>query len=209
MGRIKLFDKEFFFRTASALILVPLVIAIIINGGGPLNALVIILTILMSYEWNELVSKSAKVRLWQLIGIIYITVPMVSLLWISSTIDGSRWIIALLIVVWSTDIGGYLVGRTVGGIKLVPSISPNKTWSGFLGGIFLALITSNIMKEFSLIYIVLLSITAQISDLLESKIKRIFNVSDSGNMIPGHGGILDTVDGLVLSVPLLLVIKVF
>lgn len=109
--------------------------------------------------------------------------------------------------VWAADIFAYIVGRTVGGPKLMPRVSPKKTWSGFLGGaagavIVGALVASHLFEANTTLFAGLAFITAlaaQAGDLLESHIKRRFNVKDSSNLIPGHGGILDRVDGLVLS----------
>ena len=109
--------------------------------------------------------------------------------------------------VWAADIFAYIVGRTVGGPKLMPRVSPKKTWSGFLGGaagavIVGALVASYLFEGNTVLFAGLAFLTAlaaQVGDLLESYIKRRFNVKDSSNLIPGHGGILDRVDGLVFS----------
>ena len=109
--------------------------------------------------------------------------------------------------VWAADIFAYVVGRTVGGPKLMPRVSPKKTWSGFLGGaagavIIGGLVASYLFEGSAFLFAALAFVTAlaaQVGDLLESHIKRLFNVKDSSNLIPGHGGILDRVDGLVLS----------
>ncbi|MBO8159384.1 phosphatidate cytidylyltransferase [Thermosyntropha sp.] len=116
------------------------------------------------------------------------------------------------ILTWSTDIGGYFFGKRWGRHKMAPNLSPKKTWEGAAGGIFLAdLAVLAFFKitgifEFNIIYIVLLglstSIIAQIGDLFASSIKRFFQVKDSGNIIPGHGGILDRFDSFMLVIPL-------
>lgn len=113
-----------------------------------------------------------------------------------------------ILLVWITDIGAYVVGRLVGGAKLAPRVSPNKTWSGFCGGIILAMCVTpqlvsvcGIQDVFKLsVYVVagLLSVCAHVGDLLESGAKRFFGVKDSGSLIPGHGGLLDRLDSLLM-----------
>lgn len=113
----------------------------------------------------------------------------------------------LCFAVWAADIFAYAAGRTLGGPKLMPRVSPKKTWSGFIGGalgavIIGALVATYLFEANITLFAVLALITAfaaQIGDLLESYIKRSFNVKDSSNLIPGHGGILDRVDGLILA----------
>ena len=111
---------------------------------------------------------------------------------------------------WATDIGAYLVGRTFGGPKLAPAISPNKTWSGAIGGLACgvggALLAARLLDVgFSpvtiLIAAAIVSIASQLGDLFESWWKRVFGVKDSGGLIPGHGGILDRIDGVLLASP--------
>ena len=121
--------------------------------------------------------------------------------------NGIGLLFFLCFAVWAADIFAYIVGRTVGGPKLMPRVSPKKTWSGFLGGatgavIVGAMVASYLFEAGTVLFAALAFITAlaaQVGDLLESYIKRRFNVKDSSNLIPGHGGILDRVDGLVLS----------
>ena len=109
-----------------------------------------------------------------------------------------------------------IVGKTFGGPKLAPIISPKKTWSGLLGGVLVSmlvgLICSIMFKGSATFFIILsgiLAVIEQISDLLESKFKRHFNVKDSGNLIPGHGGIMDRVDGLTLTAPIVALLVLF
>jgi phosphatidate cytidylyltransferase len=114
-------------------------------------------------------------------------------------------IILLYAVVWSTDIAAYFVGRAVGGPKLLPQVSPKKTWSGAVGGTLAAVIVVVIVaKAAGLTAVaaigliaVALSIVAQVGDLFESFLKRRFGAKDSGHLIPGHGGLMDRLDGFV------------
>lgn len=119
--------------------------------------------------------------------------------------SGLLAILFLFAVVWATDILAYFVGRRIGGPKLAPAISPGKTWSGAIGGAIggvlggiAVVVAADIGKGVLLAFIaLLLSIVAQIGDLFESAIKRRHGAKDSSNIIPGHGGVMDRVDGLV------------
>lgn len=122
------------------------------------------------------------------------------------------YIILALVIVWVTDSGAYFTGRKIGKRKLWPEISPNKTIEGFVGGIVLAVIGAVIMQLIApfdvswlmlLFVVVVSSIFGQMGDLVESAIKRHYNVKDSGSLLPGHGGILDRFDSLLFVLPLL------
>ncbi|MBT2731485.1 phosphatidate cytidylyltransferase [Carnobacterium sp. ISL-102] len=126
--------------------------------------------------------------------------------------SGLDLLLFVLFVVWATDIGAYLIGRKLGKHKLAPSISPNKTIEGALGGVVMALIVAfvyltyypqnyNIGWMLTLTFI--LSIAGQLGDLVESAFKRYYGVKDSGNLLPGHGGILDRFDSLLFVLPVI------
>ena len=116
-------------------------------------------------------------------------------------------IIFIFAVVWGTDIMAYFTGRAIGGPKLAPRISPGKTWSGAIGGTISAVIFGSIVILLAsetltiglVVFTILLSVGSQIGDLFESFIKRRFGVKDSSRLIPGHGGVMDRVDGLVVA----------
>ncbi len=122
--------------------------------------------------------------------------------------DGLVAIAYVFVLVWATDTGAYFAGRTLGGPKLWPAVSPKKTWSGAVGGLVAAAIVGAIFGAgegrdavLPLVGIaLLLSVASQAGDLAESAMKRHFDVKDSGSLIPGHGGIMDRVDGLVIAV---------
>lgn len=147
---------------------------------------------------------------WIGLGIVYCWAPVYALAWLRASEHGLWWVAWVLLVVWGTDIGAYFVGRAVGGAKLVPHISPNKTWSGLVGGMVLAAVAAAVAARWFAMESVLalaiaaagLAVVAQAGDIAESAIKRHFGKKDSGWIIPGHGGILDRVDGLVLVTPL-------
>ncbi|MCC7260672.1 MAG: phosphatidate cytidylyltransferase [Alphaproteobacteria bacterium] len=151
---------------------------------------------------------------WPVLGMVYVVLPIASLLLLRNYFpQGMTLVFWLFAAVWATDIGGYAAGKTLGGPKLAPSISPSKTWSGLLGGMVLAAIAGAVFAPYlgGMSMIVWagvsagMAVVAQLGDLLESKIKRMFNVKDSGSLIPGHGGLLDRVDGIVTVAPLVLI----
>lgn len=142
---------------------------------------------------------------WLVGGIIYAGAPSASLAFLRGADDGG-FLAALILfaTVWATDIFAYFVGRSLGGPKLAPSISPGKTWSGAIGGLAAAVAAAMAVAAWYgpagspvfPVVIALVSIWSQLGDLFESWVKRRFGVKDSGTMIPGHGGMMDRVDGL-------------
>lgn len=146
---------------------------------------------------------------FSLLGLCYAALPVLSLIWISQNYGG--WVVLwLMIIVWAMDIGAYFAGKTIGGPKMAPGISPNKTWAGLFGGTVTAMISGLAAAHFSgfdfqalwlLPVAAVLAIWSQIGDLAESALKRHFKVKDSGAIIPGHGGVMDRVDGVVFAAP--------
>ena len=141
-----------------------------------------------------------------LIGPIYLCLPFIFLYSIILSQNGLDITLWFLLIVWVTDSFSYIGGKLLGGKKLILSLSPNKTWSGFISGILVSCLVSAIcfyMKNYSitngLVYGFVLALSTQFGDLLESWIKRKHLVKDSGILIPGHGGFLDRVDGLLFS----------
>jgi phosphatidate cytidylyltransferase len=142
-------------------------------------------------------------------GVLYIGLPVLAMVWLrNDPAGGLSHVLWLLLVVWATDICAYLVGRSVGGPRLAPRISPGKTWSGLLGGMagaglvggLAALASGNGFWRAATLGTVL-AVVAQTGDLFESGLKRRAGVKDSGRLIPGHGGLLDRIDGLVFAAP--------
>jgi phosphatidate cytidylyltransferase len=143
-------------------------------------------------------------------GLPYVGLTMLSLAWLHDPFNGG-WpmVFFVFFTVWSTDIGAYAVGRSLKGPRLWPSISPNKTWSGFFGGLGFAAIVAlclsqafNASRPVQVVEIAIgLSLLGQGGDLFESAMKRRFGVKDSGNLIPGHGGMLDRIDALLWVAP--------
>ena len=154
-------------------------------------------------------------------GTIYIILPFLSLIWLRNQPEiGATVVVWLFLVVWASDVFAYLIGRTVGGVKLAPSISPRKTWAGLFGGLggagFIGGVTGAYLIAFqefvfdtwalSVFCGILVGFLAQIGDLWESWLKRRRMLKDSGNIIPGHGGLLDRLDGLLISTPAMAVL---
>jgi phosphatidate cytidylyltransferase len=151
----------------------------------------------------------SKGQPWLSGGTIYLGLPCVALIWLRNDASTGRDLVLWLVVlVWAADIGAYLSGRLIGGPRLAPSVSPNKTWAGLAGGVGLAAATSagfaganghpQLLGPAALG--ALLGCVAQAGDLAESWVKRRFGVKDTSALIPGHGGLLDRVDGLLMVV---------
>lgn len=146
------------------------------------------------------------------LGVAYVGVPALSLIWLRAAPElGLSAVLWLLVVVWTTDTAAYFAGRGIGGPRLAPRISPSKTWSGLCGGMLGAALTGalttwlfgseRLLQAAGLGAV--LAVVAQLGDLAESAAKRAARVKDSGSLIPGHGGILDRVDGLLFAAPAL------
>jgi phosphatidate cytidylyltransferase len=194
-------------RVAAAIVLMPIAILAILFSTDLFDFLALLIAILMTAEWLEMTKNQPNKKRWQLFGLLYILIPLFCAMKIRHY-DGQilLWMFA---IIWTTDIFAFFVGRKLGGPKLIPKVSPNKTWSGLIGGVFasalIGLISKLMFANGSVLFFMtastLLSILEQISDLCESKIKRICRVKDSGSIIPGHGGIIDRLDGMILLAP--------
>ena len=148
-----------------------------------------------------------------LLGPIYVSLPLAMLMYMDRYHpQGKLWIFFLLAVIFASDIGAFYCGRLFGKHKLYEAISPGKTWEGAVGGLFFSIIAALWFVQILhlrridlniLILVVILSLAGQIGDLAESMLKRSHGVKDSGKILPGHGGILDRIDGLLFSIPIL------
>ncbi len=143
---------------------------------------------------------------WSYIGVCYVGFPVIALIVLrSDSLYGTLAVLWVFVIVWAADIMAYFAGRTIGGPKLAPTISPKKTWAGLGGAVAGSAVASAAFAYFAQLEgVVLLTLLAgalaiveQGGDLFESALKRSFDVKDSGRLIPGHGGVIDRVDGLV------------
>jgi phosphatidate cytidylyltransferase len=180
---------------ALAVFVVPLVYAFPLLGGVGRTAVALLASGAM------LVALSGSGRMG--FGLLYAGLPALALLFLRDQPLGIGLTLWTLAVVWATDIGAYFAGRAIGGPKLAPAISPNKTWAGLVGGIVAAAIIGALLAiafelPANLAYLGgLMAILAQMGDLYESWLKRRAGLKDSGSLLPGHGGVLDRLDGLV------------
>jgi phosphatidate cytidylyltransferase len=189
-------------RSISAVALIGLALLATVVGGYFFAVLVAAAATAVFYEWDRLVR--AWGLGWRISGFFYALLPAVALLWVRDRAeDGLALVLWIFITTWATDIGAYLVGRTIGRTPLAPSISPKKTVEGLVGGVAAAAIFAGAwtlslgLSKTLLVLAPLFAIAAQGGDLFESWMKRRAGVKDSGAMLPGHGGFFDRLDGLV------------
>jgi phosphatidate cytidylyltransferase len=194
--------NELLVRTISGVLMIALALAAAAAGGYVFAVFVALAATAIYYEWTRLVRGWGLA--WNVAGFIYALLPAVALLWIRDRSDDKLALLLwVFIVTWATDIGAYFVGRALGRRKLAPSISPGKTVEGLLGGAATATILGAAWALFTglkpslLLLAPLFAFAAQAGDLFESWMKRQAGVKDSGNWLPGHGGMLDRLDGLV------------
>lgn len=194
--------NELALRTLTGIVLIAAALLAALEGGNILAVLVAAVATLMFYEWTRIVRGWGAA--WYISGFFYALLPALALLWIRERdAHGLALLIWSFIVTWSTDIGAYFAGRRFGKRKLAPVISPNKTVEGLYGGIAAAttlggafvLATGLGLPLLALAPV--LALAAQAGDLFESGMKRRAGVKDSGALLPGHGGALDRLDGLV------------
>lgn len=201
-------------RIISGVVMAVAVLAALWIGGALFMVLVIACALQMKKEWDGLTQSAS--RAWQAAGYLYVCIPAASLIWLRQAHiepipnTGMYLVLYVMLVVWATDIGAYFAGRRIGGPKLAPVISPNKTWAGLGGGVVAAAVVGGISSSFtpyppSFIAAmdtgIVLAVISQCGDLFESWLKRRAGMKDSGNLIPGHGGLLDRIDGLVFALP--------
>ena len=198
--------SDFIKRILSSIILLPLVLYIIQVGSFYLTFLIIIMFLISYFEWSKMVKRKDL----KLSGLIFLILSFYT--FYDLAVNKVIWIPLFICI--STDIGGYVFGKIFKGPKLT-KISPNKTYAGTIGGyllsvLFISLYLNYINEEFKidwLIIIILISSISQIGDLIISYFKRISNIKNTGNIIPGHGGLLDRIDGMIFAFPIYYFIK--
>ena len=200
-------------RVVSAVILAPLLLAAVWIGFPWIDVVAAIAAPLMIGEWLRLTRGQPIARLG---FILYSIAAVLALLWLRhQPTYGRETILWLVGCVWATDIGAYFVGSYAGGAKLAPSISPSKTWSGLVGGACASAVVSAAcglavdagQTPTLALTGIGIALVAQAGDLLESAAKRRAGVKDSGRLIPGHGGILDRIDGLIAALVFIALVR--
>jgi len=196
-------SKELIKRIISSIILLPLSFYFIIQGSFGLIFFTVVCFIISSYEWSMM----TKNKSYKIYGFIFLIITFYT--FYSLSIDVFPVFFVILICA-STDIGGYLFGKLFKGPKLT-KISPNKTYAGMIGSYFLSLITLTVITnitdypgspiQFFLITI-LISTVSQIGDIIVSYFKRLSKIKNTGKLIPGHGGLLDRIDGMIFAFPI-------
>lgn len=188
----------------------PVLAIAMVTGGAAAGLVVVVLAAVSVFGGGNTGN-----RVWPVVGVVYIGVPLIAILALRASPQiGFEGLFFLFGVVWLTDIGAYASGRVIGGPRLAPSISPGKTWAGAIGGLLLAVAgaywgaryMANQPPLGTIALAICLSVATQCGDLFESWVKRRFGKKDSGTIMPGHGGILDRIDGLLFAAPVMAVI---
>ena len=194
---------NFIKRIISTIILLPLVFYLIINGSYYLIIFLIICFLISCYEWHKMI----KNQYYKIFGFIFLALSFYVFHQLSNEIWTVLFVISICVL---TDIGGYLFGKLIGGPKLT-KISPNKTYAGAIGGYFLSFILLTIIINFVdypflnvqfFITFILISTVSQIGDIIISYFKRKSKIKNTGKIIPGHGGLLDRIDGMIFAFPI-------
>ena len=220
-------DKEFIKRFISSLVIVPVSLFFIIFDTFLFLFFLSFLFLISSYEWIKM-NKKKKLNL--IIGNIFLFFSFYTAYELRN-FDGVHLFIFIITISVFTDLGGYVFGKLIKGPKLT-KISPNKTYAGLIGGLILSLISGSIyydkfLQETNVIYlvnilnnidyknlniyslIILISIISQIGDFIISYFKRLSKVKDTGKILPGHGGLLDRIDGIIFAIPFFYILIIF
>lgn len=210
-------------RAVSAAVLIPLTLGVIYYGGALFAAVLVLLAALSLYEWLYVSLKTTKPFVFSAVGVLYVLVSFWCCFLIREGYPLS-FAFMFLLMIWASDIGAYVTGKTFKGPKMASKISPNKTWSGYAGALLspailsvLALsIYAMIKGDASLVGLrhgaylfatgAVIGLVGQSGDLIVSFLKRNANVKDTGRLIPGHGGLLDRIDSMLLAAPVYLFI---
>lgn len=202
-------NNELVKRTLSSIFLIPIIYFIIIDGGIILNLFIVFSLGIALYEWHNI----SKKKTYYYPGIIFLFFSFYTFYKINNFDGNSEVIFIVLLTCISTDVGGYIFGNLFKGPKLT-SISPKKTYSGLIGGLLASIISLFLFFHFTYIFsekndvsmilyvlVILISLVSQIGDIIISYFKRLVKVKDTGKIIPGHGGLLDRIDGMIFAFP--------
>ena len=204
--------KDLIKRILSSVILIPIAFFFIIKGSFLFNFFILICFLISVYEWH----KMSKKKSYNIFGYIFLLFSFYSVYFVRHKLEENSLFIFLfiLLICISTDLGGYIFGKIFKGPKLT-KISPKKTYAGVVGGYFLSIIFANILINFSelftnnyvnfgrdeFVFVLITSTVSQIGDIIISYFKRSSKIKDTGKLIPGHGGILDRIDGMIFAFP--------
>ena len=201
-------NEELIKRILSSIVLIPFVLFFIIEGSFIFNCFILICLLIVIYEWNKI---SNNIIL-KFLGFIFILFSFYTIYRLRNDFNESYEILLLVTLICiSTDLGGYFFGKLLKGPKLT-KLSPNKTYAGMIGSFILSILLSKIYLNYifidgqlipdqTLIFIFLVSFISQAGDILISFFKRLSKIKDTGKIIPGHGGLLDRVDGMIFAFP--------
>jgi len=218
-GRLSLENLQI--RSMSAAIMIAVVVAVLLIGGYAFIGLLAVLAAISLYEWAQLSFKCAPPRqyIYLAVGVPYVMGSLVCCFVVFEGL-GFFWALTFLLMIWGSDSGAYFTGKAIGGAKMAERISPNKTWAGMLGAIVAPAIVGMIamflfrgINDFSFMAIAMMAlsgvfvgIAGQAGDLVISAFKRQASVKDTGHLIPGHGGLLDRIDSMLLAAPVYLLL---
>jgi len=204
--------NELFKRLLSSLILIFIALFFIIKGSFYFNFFITIFFLITLYEWHMM----SKKKSYNIFGYIFLLFSFYSVYFVRHELekDSLPVFLFILLICISTDIGGYVFGKIFKGPKLT-KISPKKTYAGVFGGYFLSIILANILFNYSelftnqylkfdkdeFILVLIISTVSQLGDLIISYFKRLSKIKDTGKLIPGHGGVLDRIDGMIFAFP--------
>ena len=207
--------KEFIKRLISSIILIPIAFFFIIKGSFFFTFFIATCFLITLYEWHMM----SKKKTYNIFGFIFLIFSFYSVYFIRNELDEYGLLIFTFIVLVcvSTDIGGYVFGKLFKGPKLT-KISPKKTYAGVFGGYFLSIIFTHLLINYSelfkdqnfgrdeFIFVLIISTVSQVGDIIVSYFKRLSKIKDTGKLIPGHGGILDRIDGMLFAFPFYFII---
>lgn len=211
------FSNQMILRIMTGFMLVPIILGAIVFSKMLLQSIIFAISIGMLLEWYNMTHTNTRTLL---MGILVVALPMSSLLSLTFIDDDYMYtFLTYSMIICFTDLFAMVGGRLIGGPKLASKISPQKTWSGLFAGIAFACIAAYIVSRLPsyhfplegnklILFSALLACTAQASDLFISIFKRKFSLKDTGNLLPGHGGVLDRFDSLILTAPILLFVVV-
>ena len=202
-------NQELFKRIISSIILIPIALFFIIKGSFLFNFFILVCFIITSYEWH----KMSKKKSYYLFGFIFLIFSFYTIFKLINFAESYHYFLTIMLICVSTDIGGFIFGKIFKGPKLI-KISPKKTYAGMIGGYLFSIVILNILYSstyfFSksveitfdiFVFILLVSTISQIGDIIISYFKRISKIKDTGKIIPGHGGLLDRIDGMIFAFP--------